>query len=99
MTAKLAELLIRFDVLQDRSRDSFVVFLCRARNFQRTGGTSSDLLCPGCREVLDDANRCERCGLRFAQGDRLLFLLPEPLTYIAEDYRSELCSRVPDEVL
>lgn len=99
LTVKLAELLIRFDALQDRSLDSFVIFLCSGRISPREEGTSSDLLCPQCRETLDEVNRCGRCAIRYAQDDGLLFLLAPDLNGIADDYRSVLSSRIPDEVV
>jgi len=98
LTAALARRLIEFDAQADRSSDTFVMFLCRSRDWHGND-TRADLLCPNCRAVLDAGDGCPDCGAHFSRRDGMLFLLPKELEMVAGAYRSEATQGIPDEHL
>lgn len=98
MTKRLAQLLIVFDAYQDRSTDTFVVLLARSRRF-RANPNELDLLCARCRNPLNVEDQCEACGIRFPRKDGMLFLLPNDLRHIEEEYRSDVAATLPSEHL
>jgi ubiquinone/menaquinone biosynthesis C-methylase UbiE len=98
LTEKLAELLIAYDAYQDRSADSFVVFLAQSKKFS-PGQTDQDLICPRCRTSLNADQRCAECETTYLFKDGMLFLLPEELGHIAEQYKSEIASSISTQHL
>ena len=98
ITKRLAELLILFDAYQDRSTDTFVVFLARSREF-RPNPNELDLICARCWNPLNVEGQCEVCGIRFPRKDGMLFLLPNELRHIEEEYRSDVAATLPSEHL
>jgi hypothetical protein len=86
LTAALARRLVVFDAYQHRPTDTFVMFLCRSRDWRQVG-SGNDLICPTCRAELDLHDRCEQCGHRYSRIDGMLFLLPRDLQSVSRDYR------------
>ena len=97
LTQKLAELLIRRDALEDRSDDTFVAFLYQSRR-ARGGDEGPDLVCARCRSPLEGAE-CPRCGTRYERSDGMLFLLPDEMRFIADEYNSEHAAKIAAEHL
>lgn len=96
---KLAEMLIRFDAYQDRSTDTFMMFVGKSR-VPRSDESEEDLMCPRCGDgTLDSENCCLKCGTVYPVKDGMLFLLPEELDYVTQEYSSEIAATIPSEHL
>jgi ubiquinone/menaquinone biosynthesis C-methylase UbiE len=93
LTKKLADLLIVFDAYQNRSTDTFVVFLVHSRKFSQAQ-TGQDLVCPRCRILLSPDQRCAECQTTYLSKDGMLFLLPQELGHIAEQYKGEISTSI-----
>jgi methyltransferase family protein len=97
LTRTLARLLIRFDACQDRSTDTFVVFLCRTS--QRRDSADDDLRCAVCGAALGPGLHCLSCGEHYPSKDGMVFLLPRELQHVFQDYRSEAGAAISAEHL
>lgn len=98
LTANMARLLIRYDQHQDRSRDSFISYVCKSRNYV-PARRDAYLLCPKCQVELTEANLCTACGKEYSSTDGMLFLLPEELADLQQGYNYEVSSQTPGEHL
>jgi hypothetical protein len=98
LTYVLGKLLLHYDLHQDRSRDTFIVFLCRSRRF-RERQLAGVLACPACRGVVDDRGRCAGCAKQYEVRDGMLFLLPPELDQIRTAYSRAEAQATPTEHL
>lgn len=98
LTADVARLLIRYDQHQDRSRDSFITYICKSRNFV-PAQAENYLRCPDCQEELNQANQCTACRRVYSSTDGMLFLLPEELADLQQGYNYEVSSQIAGEHL
>jgi uncharacterized protein YbaR (Trm112 family) len=98
LTANLAKLLIRYDQHQDRSTDSFISYVCKSQNYVplRAGNY---LACPNCRGELSQTNQCTVCSREYSYTDGMLFLLPEELADLQQQYNFEVSRHTPKEHL
>jgi hypothetical protein len=98
LTKTVAQLLIRFDEFQDRSRDAYVSYVGRSRAFSRSG-ESGYLACPACRGSLDARDACLKCGTQYVRGDGMLFLLPRDMDHIRTGYQVAVAATLDKELL
>jgi len=98
LTKQCARLLIRYDALEERSTDTFVMFICRTGNARAAAG-SSRFVCPRCQKPLEKDDYCGACNRNFVSRDGMLFLLPDEFGDVLKDYVSERGAAIPDEHL
>lgn len=87
LTYQLAKLLIEFDAIQDRNKDTYVIWFAKSKAIS-TESVRRELLfiCPKCRKPLKN-NHCSHCGRNFEVINNMLFLLPGELAGEMSDYR------------
>lgn len=98
LTANLAKLLIRYDQHQDRATDSFISYICRSQNYL-PAHAANYLVCPHCRKELTHNNQCPGCGKEYSATDGMLFLLPDDLADLQQEYNQEVSAQIPKEHL
>ena len=98
LSADIAKLLIRFDQHQDRSKDSFISYVCKSRNYVPVKA-GNYLLCPNCQGELTETNQCTACRKEYSNTDGMLFLLPEELADLQQGYNYEVSLQTPREHL
>ena len=98
LTKRIASLLIRFDVHQDRSKDAFVSYTCKSREFRRSP-EGPRLMCPDCKTALAPTNKCVGCGVHYQTSDGMLFLLPREIDHIRQAYSPEFAATIPGELV
>jgi SAM-dependent methyltransferase len=97
-TRGLAKLLILFDAAQDRSCDAFVEFICKGHPPFEARATQ--FVCPSCGAGLGShPTSCTECGATFPTRDGLLFVLPNELRQVLDEYSSEAAASIPREHL
>ncbi len=94
----IASMLIEFDQFQDRSRDSFVSYVCESR-YSPKSSSGNYLVCTRCGNELDKNDACEGCGKQYFWVDQMLFLLPEDMEYVEKEYKPEAALSIPKEHL
>ncbi len=87
LTYQLAKSLIEFDAIQDREKDTYIIWFVKSKliNPQSVKGELL-FICPECHSVLKN-NQCIKCGKTFAVINDMLFLLPQELSGEISDYR------------
>ena len=98
LSADIAKLLIRFDQHQDRSKDSFISYVCKSRNYV-PAKAGNYLLCPNCQGELTETSQCTACRKEYSNTDGMLFLLPEELADLQQGYNYEVSLQIPREHL
>ena len=78
-TYQMAKLLIEYDAALPREKDTFICWLVRSKAVTEDRvGDDVALVCPDCREILQD-NKCRHCHRVFEEKAGMLFLLPKEL--------------------
>lgn len=87
LTYQLAKSLIEFDAIQDREKDTYIIWFAKSKltNSQLVKSKLS-FICPDCHDVLKD-NRCVKCGKSFAVINDMLFLLPQQFAGKISNYQ------------
>jgi hypothetical protein len=98
LTTTIAELLIRYDQYQDRSKDVYVSYVCKSK-YPFTSAPENYLTCPRCSAELNENDRCTACGKQYESRDQMLFLLPEEIEYVETGYDPNLARLTPAEHL
>ena len=98
LTADVAKLLIRFDQDEDRTRDTFISYSCKSRNYV-PDTLANPLACPDCGAALTLSNECTACGRAYTYKDGMLFLLANELRDLQHEYSYEVSAQTPAEHL
>lgn len=98
LTSDVAKLLIRFDQYQDRTRDTFISYSCKSRNYVHDT-LENPLACPDCGAALTLSNQCTGCARAYTYEDGMLFLLPQKLKDLQHEYSYEVSEQTPEEHL
>lgn len=87
LTYHLAKSLIEFDAMQDREKDTYIIWFAKSKLIAPESVKNKLLfLCPECQGVLKN-NRCSQCGKTYETINDMLFLLPHELAGQISDYR------------
>jgi hypothetical protein len=87
LTFQLAKLLIKFDAIQDREKDTYIIWFIKSKLITPESVKSKMLfICPECHEILKN-NSCSQCGKDFEIINDMLFLLPQELSREISNYR------------
>ena len=79
LTYYSAKLLIEYDAIQKKDKDSYVCWLLKSKLANVPENSNKVILvCPECREPIED-NTCNNCKTVFDEVDNMLFLLPKEL--------------------
>ena len=94
-TLALAELLIEYDLTQDRSRDAFICYVAKSAKY-KASDSDNYLRCPECRQELSAMNACPECKKSYPSVEKMLFLLPGSLESVYTEYDQYYADSVPD---
>ena len=84
LTTALARALVIFDASRDPAGAVFISYTCES---VYTGGSSQgELVCPGCRVLLQSPPQCPQCNRDFDTVAGMCFVLPTELEFIRQQY-------------
>lgn len=99
LTTALANELVLFDAGEPRADDVGLSYVCQSRNVGQQARATDDLICPHDGMPLAAQLNCPTCGRSFRKNHGLLFVLPDDLRAIEDEFDAEVAAAVPAEHL